>query len=108
MYLVAQITSHAEIEVNYDRDLYLATPEVLLDHIQAVRPECKSLLVVAHNPGIQDLALSLSNESQHKGKTYREITGQFQTGAIAGFTFECDSWGDITQGSGELIEYIRP
>src|SRR5690348_9511197 len=42
-----------------DPDLYLASPAILLDRIQCVDDKVARLLVVGHNPGLEQLVILL-------------------------------------------------
>jgi phosphohistidine phosphatase len=49
-----------ESEILVERDLYGASAEKLLDRLHAVRKPVWSVMVVAHNPGLEDLAARLA------------------------------------------------
>jgi phosphohistidine phosphatase len=57
-------------------------------------PETGSAMLIGHNPGVQDLALSLARS----GPRLAELAAKFPTGALA--TIELDT--------GELIDFVRP
>lgn len=49
-------------EIVADPSLYLATPEDLLDVLNAVRDEMATVLIVGHNPGLEGLVRLLTGE----------------------------------------------
>jgi phosphohistidine phosphatase len=57
-------------------------------------PEGDSAMLIGHNPGLHDLALSLARS----GPRLDELAAKFPTGALA--TIELDT--------GELIDFVRP
>ncbi len=72
------------VTVELDEDLYHASARRLL--ATAVAVETRSVLLVAHNPGISDLAYELSDG---------QIT-HMPTCATATFTWQCESWEETT------------
>ena len=92
------------------KSLYLASPSQLLGAIHKVSAEIDPLLVIAHNPGIQELACLLERESKHDGAGNLSHTMhiKFPTAAVAILTFETQSWSDIAYGQARLEEFIRP
>jgi phosphohistidine phosphatase len=79
--------------------LYLATAGKLLSEAQAHTPDSvKRLLLVAHNPGMEDLVEILSG----KGET-------FPTAALAVFEVSIESWKELELGvETKLVTIYRP
>ncbi len=96
-------------EVKFTKDLYLASPKSIVGQIQHTKDDVKSVLLIGHNPGIEECAVRLARkpvskaESQHLD-TLRE---KFPTCALAVLDFDVESWSDVT-GGGILLEFIRP
>jgi phosphohistidine phosphatase len=84
-------------EVRFPPELYAASEEELLDVLHVVEPAVGSVLVIAHNPGLEDLATALSGIAQEK----------FPTGALATLSFDGD-WGSLAPGSCELTGFVVP
>ncbi|MBD3636055.1 MAG: histidine phosphatase family protein [Crocinitomicaceae bacterium] len=94
----AQIANHY-LGINnilYSKELYLARQEDIQNYIRK-NAESSSLLYVGHNFGISDFASYLAGEMY-----------ALSTGMLIHFQFECDSWDEITQGSGTVIEAFPP
>jgi phosphohistidine phosphatase len=62
--------------------------------LRALIPDASSAMLIGHNPGMQDLALSLARSGAKLG----ELAEKFPTGALA--TIELDT--------GELVDFVRP
>jgi phosphohistidine phosphatase len=62
--------------------------------LRALIPDASSAMLIGHNPGMQDLALSLARSGAKLG----ELAEKFPTGARA--TIELDT--------GELVDFVRP
>jgi len=90
-------------EVCIDERLYLASPERLLSLIaEAGRTE--TLLVVAHNPGIGQLAYDLA-----RGDASGErIARGFPPASCATFAVDLDHWAKLAPGAARLEHFIRP
>jgi phosphohistidine phosphatase len=84
-------------EVRFPPELYAASEEELLDVLHVVGPAVGSVLVIAHNPGLEDLAATLSGTVQEK----------FPTGALATLAFD-GHWASLAPGSCELAGFVVP
>ncbi|MGZ6021795.1 MAG: SixA phosphatase family protein [Rhizomicrobium sp.] len=96
--------------VDYVDALYLAGPREILAAIRAVPEAVKTLMVVGHNPGLEQVATSLSREpvKQKERDRFELIEEKFPTGALAVFDFDVPRWRDVAPGQGELIDFVRP
>jgi phosphohistidine phosphatase len=96
--------------IRYERELYLADWPVLLASLKKAPARSSPLLVVGHNPGMEQLAVALA--LQPKGIPERarlqRLTQKFPTGALAVLDFEIASWRVLKPGSGQLVDYVRP
>lgn len=94
------------LEPEQDQALYLASPAVLLERIHHVDDKVERLLVVGHNPGLEQLTLMLSGSSEDGLR--REVELKYPTATLAEIRFEVDSWADVTVSGGTLTRFIRP
>jgi phosphohistidine phosphatase len=96
-------------EVGFIKDLYLASPKSILGLIQQTRDSVKSLLLVGHNPGIEECATRLARKPASKAESLHldTLREKFPTCALAVLDFDVESWSDVT-GGGILLEFIRP
>lgn len=95
-----QFTNIDSGKIIYDRDLYLASPDTLIEFIQYYKNDISSLMIVAHNPGLEQLLHFLSSST---GAEYRSMT----TANLAIFEYP-DNHFDPAINKGELIEFIKP
>lgn len=96
-------------KVHYDRKLYLADWPQLLAAVQKC-PAKSPILLVGHNPGLEQLALALALKPQsiaEKGRA-QKLAQKFPTAALAVFAFEVRSWKEVRPGSGRLTDFARP
>jgi phosphohistidine phosphatase len=97
-------------KIQYDRKLYLADWPQLLGAVLKCPGKVSPLLVVGHNPGLEQLALALALKPQsvaEKGRA-QKLAQKFPTAALAVFDFDLKSWKEIKPGLGRLIDFVRP
>ncbi len=85
--------------------LYLASPMQLMAALHGVAETVRSVLLIAHNPGLHDLALGLIGSSG--GVNERAFAEGFPTAALAEFVV-AGSWWDLREGGGRLIRFLTP
>jgi phosphohistidine phosphatase len=97
-------------EVEYSDGLYLATPGKILGLIQAVPNAVDALMVVGHNPGMEELAARLAREPvRRKERARRDVLEEkFPTAALAVLDFDENKWRDLKPGEGTLADFVRP
>jgi phosphohistidine phosphatase len=89
-------------------ELYLANPRQILDQIAESPAEVGSIMIIAHNPGLHDLAMTLIGAhgvSLGQPGTMRIARG-FPTGALAEFSV-AGSWRSLPQGA-RLVRFLTP
>lgn len=92
--------------IDLRRDFYLASPSVMLQAIRSSDPVIETVMMIAHNPGTEELALSLS---QNQGDdVFTSIIGKYPTAACAHISFDVESWEQVMEKSGTLKAFVRP
>lgn len=90
-------------EARIEPALYAASEAALLDELHRVPDEVDSVMLIAHNPGIQDLALSLASP----GSESTRMRSKFPTAALA--TLEHNvTWRELGPASAELVSFVTP
>ena len=85
-------------------DRVLASPALLLDIIHEVGDPVERLLLVGHNPGLEQLALLLTDGEGLR----REVAVKYPTATVAEIALPIDHWRDAAEGMGILARFIRP
>ncbi len=88
----------------FDKRVYLATKETLLELVHEAREGAERLLIVGHNPGLETLALLLTGS----GELRAELAIKYPTATIAVIELPVDRWQDVAGGIGTLTRFIRP
>ncbi len=90
----------------WDRRLYLAASSSLLDALHEVSAEAQGVMVMGHNPGLEDLILDLVPDdglSALRGA----VEEKFPTAAMAVLRCDAAHWKDV--GPGAVLErFVRP
>jgi phosphohistidine phosphatase len=94
------------LEPEQDPDLYLASPSVLLERIHHVDDQVERLLVVGHNPGLEQLALLLTGGEENSLR--QEVEVKYPTATLAEIRFDVGSWAEVAATGGTLTRFIRP
>jgi phosphohistidine phosphatase len=61
-------------------------------------------MLIAHNPGIQDLALGLASS----GPALASLREKFPTGALATVDVEVERWRDVHNGMAVATNLVTP
>jgi phosphohistidine phosphatase len=92
------------IDARLDESLYGASEPELFDLLAALPRDVESVMLIAHNPGIEELALSLASE----GEGLPRMREKYPTAALATIDLPAGRWSEIERGGGELVAYVRP
>ncbi len=96
----------AEMDVLVTRALYEAPPETVIRAVRRHGGDADVLLVVGHNPGLEEAAVRLAGAGRD---TDLEAMGQhFPTAALAVIDFPVTGWSEIAAGAGHLERFVRP
>lgn len=80
----------ADVDVAYARGLYNAGPRALLDAAESELKRAGCVVVVAHNPGVHELAVALMQQGGAPPKEMARAQAEFPPATIAAFTVERD------------------
>jgi len=88
----------ATCEAHLSPELYLAEPEQIVDVLRCTPEPHSRVLVVGHNPGMEDLVLALTGE---------DVT--FPTAALAVVECRCETWAELDlTGEETLVRLWKP
>jgi phosphohistidine phosphatase len=88
-------------EIQIDRELYGASADQLLERLRRVADEVDAVMLIGHNPAIQDLTVSLVAGAG--GLAARK----FPTGALAALT-STGPWRALEPSYAELAAFVTP
>ncbi len=95
--------------VQLTKALYLASPKNIVAQIQVSPDDVKTLMLVGHNPGIEECAIRLARKPVSKAESHKlaQMREKFPTCALAVLDFDVESWSDTGSG-GVLLEFLKP
>ena len=103
--LVAAAAPGAPTAAYLDK-LYDAAPPALLDVFRHAEPGATSVLVVGHNPGLQEVATKLIGRRRtRRSRTLRE---KLPTGGLVVIDFPIAAWSKLHARSGRLERFVVP
>jgi phosphohistidine phosphatase len=86
--------------------VYDASADKLLKLIRETKGDIHALLVVGHNPAMEELADSLVTMGDPVSRD--AMDEKFPTAALAVIDFPTDSWSEVAQGTGRLDRFVTP
>jgi phosphohistidine phosphatase len=89
--------------VELEDGLYAASASALIERLRQVPAATETVLVIAHNPGLQDLARLLAGP----GSAVARLDEKFPTGALATLVHD-GAWTELRAGACELVELVFP
>lgn len=86
--------------------LYEASAQTLLTEIRRTAESVRALLLVGHNPGLEEFAREIAGDGSDAGALAR-LRQKFPTAALARFKVEA-SWAGLDAGAARLSHFLRP
>lgn len=93
-------------KVAYEDGLYLAGARQLLARLHEVPAGTATVLLVGHNPGLQDLAVLLAG-GKTGARLKKQIAATFPTAALAVFAGPA-SWAALDRQAARLLAFVTP
>ncbi len=87
--------------------LYLATPGQMLAELRQVAETVRGVMLIGHNPGVQELAMSLAGGPGSDAEAVRRVAKGFPTATLAEFSV-AGPWRQLDQRAARLVRLIRP
>ena len=88
-------------------DLYLASADQLLRRIQQVPDTAAAVLLIGHNPGMEELAHVLAGQGSDQAALFR-LGEKYPTGGLAAFAVSIASWKELAPGGAKLKRFETP
>jgi phosphohistidine phosphatase len=90
--------------VRVEEDLYAASAGALVERLRNVPDTIESVMLIGHNPGLQELAVDLARPSP----AVSELATKYPTAALARLALPASSWSELHHDTAELVELMRP
>lgn len=92
--------------VEQDKRIYMASAATLFDLVRECPATVGHLLLIGHNPGLEDLLL-IATEGDNS-PLRREAEMKYPTAAFASIEFAISRWADLPEGGAKLVRFVRP
>ncbi len=99
--------SGIEAEPVWNRALYLASAETIVEVVKDEAGDADCVLVSGHNPGLQDLLLMLVAPSSENA-AFDEASIKFPTAAFAVLEIDIEDWADLGGEDARIVHFKRP
>lgn len=86
--------------------IYEAPAFLLATVVRETPEEVATLLVVGHNPGMEDLAFELVGSGEAAARA--RLSRKYPTGGLAVIACAIDSWRDLARHCGRLEAFVVP
>ena len=87
-------------------ELYLAEARTMRKILQALDDGLASVMLVAHNPGLEELAAAYAGADTSPAA--RQLTAKFPTGGLATLVFDAPGWRQIAAANCRLADFVTP
>ncbi|MBV9957619.1 MAG: histidine phosphatase family protein [Acidobacteria bacterium] len=90
-------TARLTADLRYDERIYEASLERLMEVLAQIEDAAEVVMLVGHNPGLEELLEHLTGEAQ-----------RMPTAALASISLELDKWGKVREHAGRLEWLVKP
>ncbi len=95
------------VAVNWDRRIYLASSATLLDLLRETEGDPESMLMIGHNPGLEDLIFDLvPDDGTSPLRDVVEV--KFPTASFAVLELDIEKWSELKDRCARLVHLTRP
>lgn len=95
-----------EVPARSEPRIYEAPPDRLLAVLRETEPQVRTLVLVGHNPGFQDLARLLVGHGDRYA--FSRMAQKYPTAGLAVIDFAVEDWREVKPGLGRLDRFVTP
>lgn len=92
--------------IHVEPRIYEARTERLLYVVQEIEPQVRTLLMIGHNPGFEDLAALLAGHGDRYASA--RMAQKYPTCGLAVLDFAVEDWRDVAARCGRLDRFVTP
>ena len=93
-----------ELEIQIEPSMYTFHAVELLDRLRRIDEGIASVMLIGHNPAIQELAVRLAD----RGDGLDRLVQKFPTGGLAELELPSDAWWELGERGGVLTRFMIP
>ena len=91
-------------KVRFEKKLYEANSQTLLKVLNDLPEDVDHVMIVGHNPGLQDFAVMLAVN----GRERLQLKDKLPTAAVVSFEFDEELWKDVQPATGHVALFLTP
>lgn len=95
-----------DLDIRILRGLYEVGADAYIDTIGALGGNSRHLMLIGHNPTMQDTAIELIGSGNPVLR--EEISDKFPTGGLAIIDFDIHKWSELRPKTGRIVAFFRP
>ncbi|POF28174.1 SixA phosphatase family protein [Roseibium marinum] len=95
-----------EAQIHLISDLYQQSDDDYCGLIRKHGGRAQNLMVIGHNPAMEDTALSLTGTAD--AQAMADLEEKYPTGALAVIDFDIAEWAELHPKTGHLERFTRP
>ena len=97
------------LNVRFDKSIYSAgMGHGLISLLHSLKADFDHVMIVGHNPAMQELALSLINWAARDEDTHQRLRNKFSTGSVISMEFDSGDWTSAALGAGTFTHFMAP
>ena len=96
-----------DTKVIYKKELYTFDDQTMIEFISKINDDISSVLIVGHNPAIQETVLRLSRTDQNANLLNR-VEHKYPTAAFCTLTSKIEKWAHAGDTMFKIQEFICP
>ena len=93
--------------VNWDRRVYLASSATLIDLLRETEDRLDNVLLVGHNPGLEDLIFDLVPDDG-TSPLRDMVMEKYPTATFAVLRLNIEHWAELAEGCAAMVHMMRP
>ena len=102
--VLTSLGDRVALEIEIDPELYTFDADVLLHRLRSVSDDVGSLLLVGHNPAVQELALGVAAG----GASRDRVVAKLPTAALVTIALPDDPWTRLGENDAEIDGLVVP
>ena len=96
-----------DTKIIYKKELYTFDDQIMIEFISKINDDISSLLIVGHNPAIQETVLRLA-ETDKNSNLLNRVENKYPTAAFCTLTSSIEKWAHASDTMFKLQELICP
>ncbi len=99
--------SGLDLPARFEETAYLADATTLIRLLSTCDDDAEAVLLMGHNPGLQELALDLV-APENENDLFNAVMQKYPTAAFAVLELDIARWADLAEHCGKLVHFARP